>query len=121
MTEKLDDLQHADFTNQTLKKKLVSSKFELEEEEKCHEKTIKEANERIDKKQGIIVKQRAKIKNLRHDKEVYFDAVTKKDKKFAKLLALYTKLYGDEKVSRDQVGKLYRFESQHADMVEAIN
>ena len=50
MTEKLDDLQHADFTNQNLKKKLVSSKFELKEEEKDHDKTMKDANERIAKK-----------------------------------------------------------------------
>lgn len=50
MTEKLDDLQHADFTNQKLKKKLVSSKFELKEEEKDHDKTMKDANERIAKK-----------------------------------------------------------------------
>ena len=80
MGDKLDDLQHADFMNQKLKKKLVNNKFELEEEEKNHDRTIVEANERIATMKVKNDKQKAQIKQLKKDVNVVSTAYDRKKK-----------------------------------------
>ena len=64
---------------------------------------------------------KAKIKQLKKDKEVYNKGIEKRDKRIKNLLSDCEKLQDEKKESQIRIGMLFSYEKKYFEMIDALN